>query len=86
MRTSLPTVLAVLLLNDVLLVVALDAAVSAWGVVLGAALALTTALAAVVERTTEDSYPPSRAALDESVRETRADLTRLENRVDELED
>ena len=78
MRT-LPTVLAVVLLNDAALLVVLDLTSPAWTVVLGGALLLTASVFAIVSYGVEDDgSPPSRRELQEEV-ET------LRERVDELE-
>ncbi|MGB9964228.1 hypothetical protein [Halobacterium sp. CBA1126] len=65
MRT-LPVVLAVVLVNDAVLLLALDVAVPAWLVVLGGALALTALLLAVVSAGIDDGTP-SRAELQREV-------------------
>ncbi|MFB6071787.1 MAG: hypothetical protein ABEJ88_02360 [Halobacterium sp.] len=77
MRTSLSTVLALLVVNDAVLVVLLDAPVPAWGLALGGALVLTAPVAAVAGLTSEDNSPASNADLEAEVRE-------LRERVDEL--
>jgi len=79
MRISLPAVLALLVVNDVVLVVLLDASVPTWGLVLGAAIALSAPIIALAGATTEDTSPASRADLE-------AELRELRERVAELED
>jgi hypothetical protein len=76
MRT-LPVVLAVVLVNDAVLLLALDVAVPAWLVVLGGALALTVPILVAVGATVEDESA-SRA-------DRRRELERLRERVEALE-
>ncbi|MFC3478052.1 hypothetical protein [Halobacterium litoreum] len=78
MRTSLPAVLALLVVNDVVLVVLLDANVPTWGLVLGAAVGLSAPIVALAGVATEDTGPASRADLQ-------AELRDLRERVEELE-
>ncbi|MCD2200177.1 hypothetical protein LPA44_09725 [Halobacterium sp. KA-4] len=69
MRT-LPVVLAVVLVNDAVLLLALDVAVPTWLVVLGAALALTVPILVAVGATVENEAP-SRAELQRDVEQLR---------------
>ncbi len=69
MRT-LPVVLAVVLVNDAVLLLALDVAVPTWLVVLGAALALTVPRLVAVGATVENEAP-SRAELQREVEQLR---------------
>ncbi len=69
MRT-LPVVLAVVLVNDAVLLLALDVAVPTWLVVLGAALALTVPILVAVGATVENEAP-SRAELQREVEQLR---------------
>lgn len=78
MRT-LPTVLAVVLVNDAALLLLLDVTAPVWTVVLGGALVLTAAVLAIVSVGVEDSdEAPSR-------RELEAEVEALRERVDDLE-
>ncbi|MFB6269517.1 MAG: hypothetical protein ABEH83_06210 [Halobacterium sp.] len=79
MRSTLPVVLAVVLVNDAVLLVALDVDVPAWLAVGGAAVALTGLFALVVTTTVDGDSPPSRAELQQEV-------AALRDRVAELED
>lgn len=76
MRT-LPVVLAVVLVNDVVLLLALDVAVPPWLVVLGAALALTAPVLAAV-RGTVGGGTLSRAEQQREVERLRERVTALE--------
>jgi len=78
MRT-LPTVLAVVLLNDAALLVFLDATSPMWTFVLGVTLVLTAVVFAIVSVGVDDDSPPSRRELQEEV-------AVLRERVDDLED
>ncbi|MCD2203287.1 hypothetical protein [Halobacterium sp. KA-6] len=69
MRT-LPVVLAVVLVNDAVLLLALDVSVPTWLVVLGAALALTVPILVAVGATVENEAP-SRAELQRDVEQLR---------------
>jgi hypothetical protein len=77
MRT-LPLVLLVVLVNDAVLLLALDVPVPAWLGVLGGALALTVPLFAVADATADGSGPPTRAELE-------GELDALRERVDDLD-
>jgi hypothetical protein len=77
MRT-LPTVLTVVLLNDVALLLVLDVTAPTWAVMLGGALLLSAAVFAIVSVAVEDDgTPPSRRELQEEV-------AALRERVDDL--
>jgi hypothetical protein len=78
MRT-LALVLTVVLLNDLALLVVLDAAVPTWGLVLGGVVALTLPILAVVTVAVDE---PDQA----SVEDLQADLDALQQRVEQLED
>jgi hypothetical protein len=67
---TLPVVLAVVLVNDAVLLLALDVAVPTWLVVLGAALALTVPILVAVGATVENEAP-SRAELQREVEQLR---------------
>lgn len=69
MRT-LPVVLAIVLVNDAVLLLALDVAVPTWLVVLGAALALTVLILVAVGATVENEVP-SRTELQREVEQLR---------------
>ncbi|MCG1001868.1 MULTISPECIES: hypothetical protein [Halobacterium] len=83
MRT-LPVVLAVVLVNDAVLLLALDVSVPTWLVVFGAALALTVPVAVAVGAGV-DRETPSRAELQREIQQlrervaTREDGERREN-------
>lgn len=77
MRT-LPLVLAVVLVNDAVLLLALDVAVPAWLVVGGVALVLTVLLAVLVTASVDETKSPSSAELQRQVQA-------LRERVDELD-
>ncbi|NIB98353.1 hypothetical protein [Halobacterium sp. R2-5] len=72
MRT-LPVVLAVVLVNDAVLLLALDVAVPAWLVVLGGALALAVPVLVAVGATVGET-PPSRAELQRQVEQLREQI------------
>lgn len=78
MRT-LPTVLAVVLVNDAALLVFLDVTAPSWTIVLGGALVLTAAVVAIVSVGVDDpDEAPSR-------RELEGEVEALRERVDALE-
>ncbi|MDH5020585.1 hypothetical protein [Halobacterium rubrum] len=78
MRT-LPTVLAVVLLNDAALLVLLDATPPGMTVVLGGTLVSTAAVVAAVSVTGDsETSPPSRRELQEDVEALRERVDRLE--------
>lgn len=77
MRT-LALVLTVVLLNDLALLVVLDASVPAWGLVLGGVVALTLPILAVVSVAVDEPDQPT-------VEDLQADVETLRERVDQLE-
>lgn len=77
MRT-LPVVLAVVLVNDAVLLLALDVAVPVWLAVLGGAVGLTTLLGVVVTAAVGENDSPAASEL-------RRDVERLRERVDDLD-
>jgi hypothetical protein len=78
MRT-LPTVLVVVLLNDVALLLLLDVTTPGWTVLLGGTLLLTASVFAVVSVGVDDRSPPSRRELQEEVAALRERVDDLEN-------
>lgn len=78
MRT-LPLVLAVVLLNDAVLLLALDVAVPAWLAVAGGALTLTALFGVFVTVGVDEAASPSN-------REVQRQVKALRDRVDALED
>lgn len=76
MRT-LPVVLAVVFVNDALLVLALDITVPTWLLVLGAAVALALPVAAIVGASVERETP-TETERDESIQQLRQRVAALE--------
>jgi hypothetical protein len=77
MRT-LALVLTVVLLNDLALLVVLDASVPAWGLVLGGVAALTLPILAVVTVAVDEPEQPT-------IEDLQADVEALRERIEQLE-